>query len=360
MVNTSLPGFTLGKYEIERPIIQGGMGVRISAGRLAGAVAAAGGVGVLASVALGVSYTEFKGRQYFESNRNALAEEIAVARKAAPNGVIGVNCMVAITDYEDMVRISAKSGADVIISGAGLPLKLPEYTADHPEVALVPIVSSVKAARIIIRKWGKQYGRLPDGLVCETPNSAGGHLGTRNDDVFSPEFALEKVIPELAEFVEKDVQADIPIIAAGGIWDRADVERMMSLGASGVQMSTRFIGTPECDAAPEFKQALIDATAEDVVVFESPVGLPGRAIRNEFLTRYLEGETFSEPCAVNCLKRCRCRETKDAFCIVKALHRAQMGDIVGGLLFTGSNVDKLTGIVPVADIMEDLAGPRPA
>jgi nitronate monooxygenase len=354
--STSLPALKIGKHTPAYPIIQGGMGVRISAHRLAGAVAKAGGVGTIASVGLGLSSKHYNGKNYFESNKLALADEIADARKTAPDGIIAVNCMAALTDYEALVRTSAENGANVIISGAGLPMQLPEFTKDFPDVALIPIVSSAKAARLIIKKWEKLYRRMPDAIVVEAPGKAGGHLGARTEEVFSAELTLEKVVPELVDFLAAEVKADIPVIAAGGIWDREDVARVFGLGARGVQMGTRFVCTFECDAPDAFKQMYLDATDKDIKLVLSPVGLPGRVIRNEFSEKLADGPPKGDRCTINCLKHCSLRSEKVGFCIARALTVAHKGDVVDGLIFSGSNAVKCKEIVHVKDVIDDLFG----
>ena len=358
VARTTLPTLKIGKHVPKYPLIQGGMGVRISASGLAGAVAKAGGIGTIASVGLGLGSPHFNGKNYFEANKLALADEIAAARKTAPDGIIAVNCIVALTDYEDMVRTAAACGAQVIISGAGLPMQLPEYTKDHPEVTLVPIVSSVKAARLIIRKWEKSYGRLPDALVVEAPGMAGGHLGARTEEVFSEELTLEKVVPELVEFLSAEVKADIPVVAAGGIWSREDMMRAFGMGARGVQMGTRFVCTHECDAPDAFKRMYLSAEPDDVILVKSPVGLPGRAIRNAFSDKLAGGAPEGHKCRYNCIKHCSFRTDKTGFCISTALSTAQAGNVDEGLIFSGSNSARCKEIVPVADVIEDLFGLR--
>jgi len=332
------------------------MGVRVSAGRLAGAVAKAGGVGTVASVALGLGSSHFTGKNYYEANKLALAEELAKARKTAPEGVIAVNCMVALTDYEDMVRTSCENSANVIISGAGLPMKLPEFASDFPEVALIPIVSSTKAAKLIIKKWEKSYGRVPDAFVVETPNTAGGHLGATPEEVDSPKLSLEEIVPELVRFLSEEAGLDIPVVSAGGIWSREDMLGAFRLGARGVQMGTRFVCTHECDASDEFKRAYINAGFKDIIITKSPVGLPGRAISNPFLETVKDGPPSGHKCIVNCLKNCSFKKSKKGYCIATALHNAQTGDVDHGLVFAGSNAARCTEIVSVEDVFEDLFG----
>lgn len=299
----------------------------------------------------------FDGTNYFEINEIAMAEAVRKARELAPDGVLAVNCMVALTDYDRQVRSACEAGVDIIISGAGLPMKLPEYTKDFPNVALVPIVSSVKAADLIIRKWGKQHDRLPDAIVVETPLYAGGHLGaTKMEHVTDETFSLESVVPELVRYLEETIGADVPVIAAGGIWDRADMEHAFSLGARGVQIGTRFACTFEGDADMRYKQAFVDATEEDVVVIMSPVGIPGRALRNPFVAKYIEGEVESKPCIAACLSHCTYLRERKTFCIAQALVDAYQGNWETGLFFAGSNVTKCTKLERVEEIFEDLVG----
>ncbi len=332
------------------------MGVAISGPNLAGHVARSGGVGTIASVGLACNSPHYNGRNYFEANQLAVKEGIQEARKiAGTEGVIAVNCMVALTDYDRHVKSACEGGVDVIISGAGLPLRLPEFAKDFSDVALVPIVSSVKAASLITRRWEKTYGRVPDGFVVETPKYAGGHLGvTKMDQVDDDEFSLEKVVPPLVEFVSKEMGSDIPVIAAGGIWDRKDIDWAFSLGAKGVQMGTRFAATYEGDASDRFKQAFIDAKEEDVVIIQSPAGLPGRALRSPFIDQYLKGNVESKPCIANCLTHCRYKTERETFCIAQALIDAYRGNWEEGLFFCGSNVTRVQGLEHVDDIIKEL------
>ncbi len=354
---TNLPRLRIGKHEPRYPIIQGGMGVKISGPRLAGAVAAAGGIGTIASVGLACDSPHYDGRNYFDANELAMRDALAEARAAAPEGILAVNCMVALTDYDRHVRSACEGGADAIISGAGLPLSLPEIVRDFPDVALVPIVSSVKAADLIVRRWEKKSGRLPDALVVETPLHAGGHLGaTKMEQVNDPALSLEAVVPELVRYLTEEVRADIPVIAAGGIWDRADADRAFALGARGIQMGTRFACTVEGDADERFKRAFVEAREEDVVLILSPVGIPGRAIRNPFVAKYLEGDVESKPCIANCLSHCTYLRTRKTFCIAQALVDAYRGEWETGLFFCGDNVTKCDRIETVEGIFRDLLG----
>ena len=348
------PTLKIGSHSPRVPLIQGGMGVRISASRLTGAVAAAGGVGTIATVGLGQSSSYYDGTNLFEANVKALADELKLAREMAPEGIISANCMVALTDFDSLVRAAAENGVDIVTSGAGLPLSLPELTRDHPRVALVPIVSSLKAARVIVKSWGKKHKRLPDALVVEEPATAGGHLGAKLEDVESPALRLERVVPEIVEYLRRDVRADVPVIAAGGIWDRADIARAFGLGARGVQMATRFVCTHECDAPDAFKAAYIEAGEGDITVFMSPAGLPGRAIRNAFLRAVEEGTRPADRCFANCLAHCTYQTDRFPFCVATALVNAQRGEVDDGLIFCGSNAHRSREIVHVKDLIEEL------
>ncbi|CAN1208671.1 Nitronate monooxygenase domain-containing protein [Tumidithrix helvetica PCC 7403] len=360
----SLPSLQIGKHTARYPIIQGGMGIRISGANLAAAVANSGGIGIVSAVALGLNSPYFdihqsnvgkRKEQYFEANRLALIDELKKARTLSPTGILGINAMVVARDYETLVRTAVEQGVNLIISGAGLPLQLPEYTKNYPDVALVPIISSARAARILCRKWERQYGRLPDALVVENPNTAGGHLGAKSEEVGDPSFDLETVIPELVRYLQEEVGQSIPVIAAGGVWDRADIDRMLALGASGVQLGTRFITTDECDADIRYKEFHLHARPEDVVIISSPVGLPGRALRNTFVDKAIAGSPDLEKrCLASCLHACKCRDEQKYYCIVQALDKAARGDIENGLIFSGSNAGRAQRIVPVAELMAEL------
>lgn len=349
-----LPILRIGKHQPKYPIVQGGMGVMISGPRLAGAVAAEGGIGTLASVGLGVLTEGYNAKNFAERNSEMLSKYIKQAKDLAMGGVIAVNCMCALCDYESLVRTSCEAGADIIVSGAGLPLKLPELTDGFPDVALVPIVSSVKAANIIISRWKKHYGRCPDGIVVETPNTAGGHLGARDiEQVSDPALSLKVVVPALADYL-KEKALDIPIIAAGGIWDSNDISEAFSMGAKGVQLGTRFAATEEGDASDRFKQSYVDAKEEDVVLINSPCGLPGRAINSPMVKRYLAGIQERMPCRTPCLTHCICRIKHETFCIADVLVNAYRGNWEDGLFFCGTNVFKVKSIMKVKDLMQEL------
>jgi len=360
----TLPSLQIGQHIARYPIIQGGMGIRISGSNLAAAVANAGGIGVISAVGLGLNSPYFdisqpnvrlRREQFFEANRLALIDELNKARELSPDGIIGVNVMVAAKDYETLVRTAAQQGVNLIISGAGLPLQLPEYTVEYPEVALVPIVSTTRAAKIICRKWEQKYKRLPDAFVVENPNTAGGHLGAKYEDLDDVALEPEQVIPELVKYLHSELGQPIPVIAAGGVWDRADIVKMLKLGASGVQIGTRFITTDECDANLRYKEFHLHAQPEDVVVIKSPVGLPGRALRNPFVEKAMSGSApLEKGCVLNCLHVCRFRDTGESYCIVRALDKAARGDVENGLVFSGSNAGRADRIMPVAELMAEL------
>src|SRR6266568_9616563 len=253
---------TIGKYTVRYPLIQGGMGARISAGRLAGHVAKSGGVGLVAAAGIALNSGLYDGKNFFQAETEAFKAELRKAYEIAPDGVIGVNVMVALVDFEALVKAAIDGGAKIIVCGAGLPLTLPGLTAHAPEVALVPIVSSVRAAQLIVKKWEKGYNRLPDAIVVEDPDTAGGHLGEKMENIGTGQYDQYGTIRAIKAFLSEEYGRDIPVIAAGGIWDREDLLYALNQGADGVQMASRFVPTVECDASPEFKQAYLDCCRE--------------------------------------------------------------------------------------------------
>lgn len=330
-----LPKFRIGNLEIN--LIQGGMGVGISGKNLASAVANCGGAGIIASVGLG-ELKNYPG-SYTEANQNALRDEIRVAREMS-HGVIGVNIMYALTDYKYLVEAAVKDNIDLIIFGAGIARDLPELVGDKP-ISLVPIVSDVRVARIITMAWSK-YGKVPDAFIVEGPE-AGGHLGFKYDDLVnntSPR--LEEITRDVISFANDPSNFDkqVPVIAAGGIYTGKDIAHYQKLGATGVQMATRFVTTLECDANDLFKQEYLNATKEDIQIIKSPVGMPGRAIRNSFLERVMDGEEIEFRCNFKCLKTCKPKESP--YCIAEALVGAQQGDFNKGFAFAGANAYRAT------------------
>ncbi len=346
----------IGRHEVRYPLIQGGMGVRVSGGRLAGHVARCGGVGLVATPGLALNSSRYDGNNYFTAQPPALKDELRKAYEIAPDGVIGTNCMVAVTDYADLVRASCEGGAKIIVSGAGLPLNLPELAAPWPDVALVPIVSSVKAAELIARKWSKSYQRLPDAIVVEDPDTAGGHLGEKLENIGTGEYDQYATVRGVKKYLREEFGLEIPVIAAGGVWDRADLEYALAQGADGVQMASRFVCTEECDADPAFKQAYLDCVKEDIGLIMSPAGLPGRALVANLDAIRLRDLEMTPGCPTGCLKKCTYKSEQERFCIVHALDRAQRGDVDTGLIFCGTNAWKATKIEKVADIFAELFG----
>ncbi len=328
------------------------MGVGISGARLASAVATQGAIGVIATVGLGLLH-DHDGRNYKQNNINSLRTELQKA-KALTNGVLGVNILVAVTDYDNLVRTSVEEGADIIFSGAGLPLSLPALVPADSKTKLVPIVSSARAATVICDKWKNTYNRLPSAIVVEGPK-AGGHLGFKEDQLFDPNFQLEKLLPEVVTAVraiEKKYNSTIPVIAAGGIFTGADIYNFMQMGASGVQMATRFVATHECDASEAFKQKYIDATEKDISIIKSPVGMPGRAIYNKFLQGVNEGIRTPINCPHHCLRTCNYKTSP--YCIAKALVQARIGNTDEGFVFAGSNAYRIDKIISVKELISTL------
>ncbi len=348
-------GLTIGLHSAPFPLLLGGMGVRISAGRLAGHVALCGGFGTVAAAGIGVNSRHYNGRNLAQADPLAFQDEIRKAYAIAPQGVIGVNCMVAVTNYAEMVLAACEAGAKFIVSGAGLPMQLPGIVADRfPEVALIPIVSSSRAAELIARKWHKNYARLPDAVVVEDPDTAGGHLGEKLENIGTGAYDQYQTVRDVKEYFRKVWQADVPVIAAGGIWDRSDMEQALARGADAVQMASRFVCTEECDADPAFKQAYLECRPEDIGLIMSPAGLPGRAIIRHFDQVRQSQLDAGQRCPSNCLHRCSFKEDRERFCIIEALDRAQRGDVVRGLVFCGSNAWKADRITTVAEIFTEL------
>lgn len=346
----------IGKHIARYPLIQGGMGVRISAGRLAGHVAKCGGVGLVAAPGIALNSSFYNGRNYFQADAEAFKEELRKAYEIAPDGIIGVNVMVALSDFEGLVKAAVEGGAKVIVCGAGLPMSLPELTADHPDVALVPIVSSLRAAQLIARKWHKSFHRLPDAVVVEDPDTAGGHLGEKMENIGTGEYDQYATVRQVKELFLTEYGADVPVIAAGGIWDRADLEHALAEGADGVQMASRFVCTEECDADDAFKQRYMECTQADIGLIMSPAGLPGRAIlTNQANIRQYDLD-HATSCSLGCLKKCSYKESGERFCIVTALDRAQRGDVDTGLVFCGTNAWKADRITTVQAIFDELFG----
>ncbi len=344
----SMPVLRIGELEICPPIIQGGMGIRISMSNLASAVANTGCVGVIASAGLG-NFEKFTGRDFAKVNEEALIAEIRKA-KSKTRGIIGVNIMVALTDYENHIKAAVKEDVDVIISGAGLPLSLPQYV-NGKGTKLVPVVSSARAFSIICKRWKNRHNRLPDAVIVEGAK-AGGHLGYSYEELTSERtMSLEQTVIEVVR-AAGCFDPHIPVIAAGGIFDGNDIARFLKLGASGVQMATRFVCTDECDAHENFKIAYLKARAEDITVIQSPVGLPGRVINNNFVERIKAGKTIPFKCSYHCLKTCE-PETAP-YCIAEVLAKGASGKLDESFVFAGSNAYRCNEIIPVRTLVEQL------
>ena len=345
-----MKSINIGNLTLKMPVIQGGMGVGISLSGLASAVANEGGVGVISSAGLGLLYKNFSA-DYLKASIYGLKEEIRKAREKS-NGIIGVNVMVAMSNFADMVRTAIQEKADIIFSGAGLPLDMPSFLKSDSTTKLVPIVSSARAAKIICQKWKTLYNYLPDAIVVEGPK-AGGHLGYKEDQINDVNFSLEKTIPEVVKVAEEyKAEKTIPVFAAGGIYTGEDMSRIMELGASGVQMGTRFVTTNECDASDAFKQAYINAEEKDIEIIKSPVGMPGRAIWNNFIQRMKDGNAHPKSCVCHCIKTCDSQ--KSPYCIIMALYNAFKGNLDKGYAFAGSNAFRAKSIESVKDIFNSL------
>jgi len=352
----------IGKYEIKHPIIQGGMGVGISWDKLAGTVSLEGGLGVISAVGTGY-YKENKDlsiKMRREKpvdvmnfyNKDALKKIIDNARKICGDAPLACNILYACNDYGRIVEDACEAGIDIIITGAGIPTNMPEFTKNYPDVALIPIVSSARALKLICKKW-KRYNKLPDAVIVEGPLS-GGHQGFSYEQCFQEEFQLENIVPPVIE--EAKNWGNPPIIAAGGIWDKNDIDKYLNMGCAGVQMATRFIGTFECDADVNMKNVLIQAKSEDIKLMKSPVGLPARGVQTNLQKSMLEGTAPKVVCISNCVAPChRGVEAKAVgYCIADRLGAAYQGDVETGLFFTGSNGYKIDKIITVHELMEKL------
>lgn len=379
----NLKPLIIGNLTAKRPVIQGGMGVGISLSSLAGAVAKAGGIGIISTAQIGFREPDFADHP-LEANLRAIGKEFKKAREIAPKGIIGFNIMVATKSYALYVKEAVKAGADLIISGAGLPVSLPEYVDEAvtelemgeagtgsssavKRTKIAPIVSSIKSAMVILKMWDRKFHRVPDLVVIEGP-LAGGHLGFSVESLDSlgvntedvehtyrqPDYDEEtKGIIRLVREYEEKYATKIPVVTAGGIYSHEDVLHQIELGADGVQVATRFVTTVECDAPEEFKQAYLNAKQEDIVITKSPVGMPGRAIKNPFLKAVGQTPFKLEHC-YQCLEKCDKKTIP--YCITKALVNSASGQTEEGLVFCGSNAYRAERIETVEEVMTALAG----
>ena len=364
----------IGDLTVEKPVIQGGMGVGISLHRLAGAVAKAGGVGLISAAQIGFTEPDFAENPE-EANARAIHKEMKLAREIAPDGVIGFNIMVATKHYDRWVKEAVKAGADLIVSGAGLPVTLPEHVKEAYEemggvpgrrVKLAPIVSTAKSATVICKLWDRKYHMAPDLVVIEGP-LAGGHLGfslvqltaygadtedvpaTYKRDAYDEE--IRAILKVVSGYGEK-YGVKVPVVVAGGIYTHEDLIHQLELGADGVQVATRFVTTEECDAPLAYKEAYIQAKKEDIIIIKSPVGMPGRAIYNSFMAQVNSGKRPPIPKCYRCLEHCDI--AKIPYCITQALVNAAQGDEDNALLFCGSNANRAERITTVDEVMDAL------
>jgi len=347
-----LPSLQIGELIASIPIIQGGMGIGVSLSGLASAVANEGAVGVISCAQIGFMEPDFEANVN-EANLRGLRKQVKRARELSKNGILGVNILVAMKNYKEMVMAAVEEKIDLIISGAGLPTDLPMMTKGTG-TKIAPIVSSGRAAALISKLWDKRYGYCPDVVIVEGPE-AGGHLGFSLEDLnASPRVELSTIVKDVIEAmkpVQEKYKKVIPIVAAGGIFNGMDIAKFLKLGAAGVQMATRFVATEECDADIEFKNAYINACKEDIQIVKSPLGLPGRAIRNKFIGMVESGNTPIKRC-YSCIKNC---DPKTApYCITKALIEAVKGNVDDGLIFTGSNAYLVDKIVTVKQLIAQL------
>jgi NAD(P)H-dependent flavin oxidoreductase YrpB (nitropropane dioxygenase family) len=329
------------------------MGVGISLSGLASAVANEGGIGVIAANSIGMLDPEYYAKNK-DANAIILRKEIRKAQ-AKTSGLIGVNIMVAVDDYPDLLRVAIEEKINMVFLGAGLPIKgIPVEDLRAAGVKVIPIVSSARAAGLIFKSWSKKYEDIPDAVVVEGPK-AGGHLGFKAEQIEDPNFALERILPEVVAEIktfEGKYHRTIPVIAAGGVFTGADIYKVFKLGASGVQMGTRFVATHECDANIKFKESYVACREDDIEIIKSPVGLPGRAIRNSFLKDIAAGKKIGFKCAWRCLKSCDLKNAR--YCISLALDNARQGILDKGFAFAGSNAYRVDKIVSVNELLQEL------
>jgi NAD(P)H-dependent flavin oxidoreductase YrpB (nitropropane dioxygenase family) len=348
-----MPKLRIGDSVAKLPIVQGGMGVGISLSGLASAVANEGGIGVIAANAIGMLDPDYYA-SHKDANAIALRKEIRKAKEMS-SGIIGVNIMVAVHDFDALLMVAIEEKVDMVFLGAGLPLKgIPVEDLRSAGVKVVPIVSSARAARLIFTSWLKRYEDIPDAVVVEGPK-AGGHLGFKEDQIDDPDFALEHILPDVVAVVksyEDKFHRTIPVIAAGGVFTGTDIYNFFKLGASGVQMGTRFVATHECDADIRFKESYVSCREDDIEIIKSPVGMPGRAIRSQFLKDVSSGKKMKLKCAWKCLKSCDIKTAR--YCISLALDNARKGILDKGFAFAGSNAFRINKIISVKELLQEL------
>ncbi|MDA3894445.1 MAG: nitronate monooxygenase [Salinivirgaceae bacterium] len=349
----------IGNLTVKIPIVQGGMGIAISLSGLASAVAKQGGIGVISAAGIGMTEPNFKKEGFKKSNIVALRKHIQRAKELSEgNGAIGVNLMVALTDYDDLLVVAIEEKADIVFMGAGLPLRLPQFVLDqgfeniHTKFAVK--VSGGKAAKLIFRYWDEKFGHIPDAVAVEGP-MAGGHLGFKKKQLLEDDIKLSTLVEETVEAIkeyEAKYNKEVPVIAAGGIYTGKDIRDIMKAGAKAVKMGTRFVATHECDADIAFKESYIKSSKEDITLIDSPVGLPGRVIGSEFVDKINNGGTKPFKCPWKCLKTCNFKEAP--YCISEILHNSSRGMLDDGFAFAGSNAFRNEKIISVKELMDEL------
>jgi NAD(P)H-dependent flavin oxidoreductase YrpB (nitropropane dioxygenase family) len=346
----------IGDMIVKLPIIQGGMGVAVSLSGLASAVANEGGIGVMSAAGIGMNEPDYV-TNFLEANKRALRSQIRRARSLT-NGILGVNIMMALTDHEALIRVALEEKIDIIIMGAGLPLNIPAVVAatgdgkHHTKLAVK--VSSAKAARVIFQYWANKYNCIPDAVVVEGP-MAGGHLGFKKEDLQKELVPLSTLIKETVKIIEPfelQFAKEVPVIAAGGIYTGYDIYDIMQAGAKGVKLGTRFVTTHECDASLAFKESYLACKKEDITIIDSPVGLPGRVIYNDFVGQIQSGKTKPFKCVWHCLSSCKFKEAP--YCIAQVLFNSARGKMDEGFAFSGTNAYKATKIQYVSEVMKEL------
>lgn len=343
----------LGDLTANIPLIQGGMGVGISLGTLAGTVAKEGGIGIISSAQIGFNEEDFD-TDVKSANKRGIKKEYDKARSIAPKGIIGFNIMVALRHYKEHVMAAVEAGADLIVSGAGLPMELPKIVG-NAKTKLAPIVSTAKSAGVLLKYWDRKYNKIPDILVIEGPN-AGGHLGFAKEYLQKEEeqnYSEEVVeIINIKKTYEEKYDTIIPIALGGGIFSKEDAIKAFDLGADAIQVATRFITTEECDASEKYKNAYIKAKKEDITIISSPVGMPGRAIKNEFVKKVERCKKLPHSRCHQCVSTCNPMET--IYCITDALVAAAKGDVKEGLLFCGANAYKQNKMETVKEVIHEI------
>lgn len=345
----------IGDLKADIPLVQGGMGVGISLGNLAGTVANLGGVGIISTAQIGFKEDDFR-ENPLKANLRAIKKEFDKARRISKDGIIGFNIMSALNNYKEQVMAAVEAGADIIISGAGLPIELPELTKGY-KTKIAPIVSSKKSAEVILKYWDKKYNTTADMIVIEGPK-AGGHLGFSKEEIsmYENETYDEEIIKikQVVESYEDKYSRDIPIVLAGGISTSEDVNHAFQLGMNGVQVASAFVTTEECDANIKYKEAYVNAKKEDIVIVKSPVGMPGRAIKNKFISEVMDGKTFPPKKCLTCLKKCKPAEIP--YCITERLINAAEGNVDNALIFCGAKSYMQKKISTVQQVIKDLFG----